>query len=220
MRLICSIFLCFICTTVYAGAWYPVHSSYGDCKIWIENSGPGTSWGCKDVECKNNLVEGQCTIEWDRGNGSYYRITSIYHQGKSSSNGKGTYINYQIDTGPFAYREYEVGEHLWVYEGDFKDGYRDGTGTITYIDGGKFEGQFSKDLISGKGTMIYPDSRNYTGEWLDNKKSGTGIMIYPSGESYSGSWLNDEKHGKGTTTLPDGSSYEAIWEHGRRIKIF
>ena len=40
-----------------------------------------------------------------------------------------------------------------VYEGDWKKGVRDGTGTMTYADGSK-----------------------YTGDWKANKKSGFGTL--------------------------------------------
>jgi hypothetical protein len=57
------------------------------------------------------------------------------------------------------------------YEGDFKDGLREGVGTYTYF---KEEGPQSK----------------YEGEWLQNKKHGIGKIIY--GENHKCKFIDDQ----------------------------
>ena len=36
-----------------------------------------------------------------------------------------------------------------MYEGDFKDGKRDGKGTLKYADGSSYEGEFKSNEMSG-----------------------------------------------------------------------
>ena len=41
-----------------------------------------------------------------------------------------------------------------VYEGDFKDGFKDGYGVIKFKNGGSYEGEWKEDKQHGKGTLI------------------------------------------------------------------
>ena len=79
------------------------------------------------------------------------------------------------------------------YEGDFKDGLREGVGTYTYF---KEEGPQNK----------------YEGEWLQNKKHGIGNV-------YSGSWKYGVKHGHGEFIFEKTKMKIAgEWENGKILK--
>ena len=41
------------------------------------------------------------------------------------------------------------------YEGQYKDGKRNGLGTLIYANGAKYEGQFKDDKRHGQGTFKY-----------------------------------------------------------------
>ena len=64
------------------------------------------------------------------------------------------------------------------YEGDFKDGLREGVGTYSYF---KEEGPQNK----------------YEGEWIQNKKHGIGKMVYGGIGEYFGRFENGKRHGEG-----------------------
>jgi clan AA aspartic protease (TIGR02281 family) len=55
------------------------------------------------------------------------------------------------------------------YDGDFRDGKRDGHGVYTWPSGGR-----------------------YQGEWRDNKRNGHGIFVTPTGDRYEGEWSGDK----------------------------
>ena len=82
------------------------------------------------------------------------------------------------------------------YEGDFKDGLREGVGTYTYF---KEEGPQSK----------------YEGEWLQNKKHGIGKMIYGGVGEYFGRFENGRRHGEGVFKYKKtGNVYSGSWKYG------
>jgi len=93
------------------------------------------------------------------------------------------------------------------YVGEFKDGKRDGQGTVTYpaphsSAGYKYIGQFKDGLQSGHGTVTYSAPHSfagyqYVGQFNDDEKSGLGTATYPNGDMYVGEFKDDMKHGQG-----------------------
>ena len=55
------------------------------------------------------------------------------------------------------------------YVGEYKDGKRNGEGTMTYADGSKYVGQWKDGMRNGQGTMTYADGRVEKGIWKDGK---------------------------------------------------
>jgi hypothetical protein len=53
------------------------------------------------------------------------------------------------------------------YEGEFKNGDKDGQGIYTWPprDGRRYEGEWRRDGMSGKGIMWLPDGRVFDGRW-------------------------------------------------------
>ena len=74
------------------------------------------------------------------------------------------------------------------YDGEFKDGQRNGCGTFTFSNGRRYIGQFKADRFSGKGTWILENGERYIGEFKDNQCSGKGTFIFANGSSKSGIW--------------------------------
>ena len=74
------------------------------------------------------------------------------------------------------------------YDGEFKDGQRNGCGTFTFSNGRRYIGQFEADQFSGKGTWILENGERYIGEFKNNKCSGKGTFIFTNGSSKSGIW--------------------------------
>ena len=66
----------------------------------------------------------------------------------------------------------------------------DGTGKMTYPDGGSYTGQWKGGLFEGKGTFIWENGTKYTGQWADDEYSGQGTMTYPDGKVEDGIWQN------------------------------
>ena len=102
-----------------------------------------------------------------------------------------------------------------TYEGDYKNGIREGKGRYTFVAGGWYKGDWANGLKHGEGTFRYPDKSKYTGEWKEGLKHGHGTYTYPNGDRYCGSWMNDKRHGPGTYLYAaDQTSFTGEWVNG------
>lgn len=67
-----------------------------------------------------------------------------------------------------------------IYVGGFAGGEKDGRGRFLWYAGrnagGKYEGEYKKGKRDGTGTETYPDGRVYLGEFKAGKKHGKGIV--------------------------------------------
>ena len=110
------------------------------------------------------------------------------------------------------------------YEGDFKDGLRDGVGTYTYFkeEGpqNKYEGEWQANKKHGIGKMIYGNVGEYFGRFENGKRHGEGVFRYnKSGNVYSGSWKYGVKNGHGEFIFNDTKMKIAgEWENGKMVK--
>jgi hypothetical protein len=95
-----------------------------------------------------------------------------------------------------------------VYVGDWKDGRKNGKGTMTYRNGDTYVGNWVNGNKEGQGTSTsHMGRRVYTGNWSNNQKNGEGTMTSRVGgehagvdvTTYKGIWVNDN--------LPTGEIY-------------
>ena len=107
------------------------------------------------------------------------------------------------------YLEYDSDNHK-IFEGEFKDGKRNGFG-IEYSDNHKiFEGYFQDDQRNGKGIEFYCfDShyKKYEGDFKEGKRNGFGVL-YDSNAGikiYEGNFKNDLENGDGKLFYANGS---------------
>ena len=103
------------------------------------------------------------------------------------------------DFNGYGIREFENG----LYKGQFKDGLRDGIGTLIN-EGGIYEGEFKEGKIEGYGIVYYNNEKDdkesqvkYEGQWKDDVINGYGIMYYKNGSIYNGYWIEGEGYGFG-----------------------
>merc|ERR1712098_257436 len=93
-----------------------------------------------------------------------------------------------------------------------------GNGTFMYPGGEVYEGEWKDGKRNGKGKMTYGQSSRriihevYEGDWEDGKRNGKGKMTYSkwpysSGEVYEGDWEDDKRNGKGKMTYSSGAVY-------------
>ena len=103
------------------------------------------------------------------------------------------------------------GEYIWKDKTSAEDE------TLKII--AKYSGNFKDGKKDGKGTMKYPNDDEYVGEWKDNNMHGTGTYIYKNGDVYSGSWVDNKKSGQGMYQFskPDNSKLVGTWENGEIV---
>ena len=103
------------------------------------------------------------------------------------------------DLGTRFYGKFEAGQPLdgWGsmlyangnrYDGEYRDGTRNGCGTFTFSNGRRYVGEFSNDLFSGRGVWMLENGDRYIGDFEFNKCNGEGMFIFVDGTSKSGIW--------------------------------
>lgn len=91
------------------------------------------------------------------------------------------------------------------------------SGVYTWVDGTKYDGQWKEGKREGVGTVIWPDGRRYDGEYKDGKMEGRGTFTWPDGSLYEGEYRAGRRHGFGTYTYRQGGGiYQGEWKCGNR----
>ena len=88
------------------------------------------------------------------------------------------------------------------YEGEWKDGKREGFGILIKKDIAKFIGKFVDDKVNGFGKVIYENGDEYIGYWKDSQAYGLGIYNKKNIISYQGWWKKDKQNGFGIEKWP------------------
>ena len=78
-----------------------------------------------------------------------------------------------------------------IFEGEYKNGLRNGEGTYYYSGGLKYEGQFVNGLREGKGTFYWEDDTRWKGTFKNNEMDGEGTF-YTKEESFPVVYKNGE----------------------------
>ena len=105
---------------------------------------------------------------------------------------------------------------LGIYEGEYINGKRDGTGTFTWTYDGEpedgqpvtYQGQWRDDEIGPNGTLTFANLGTYEGEFSKKARNGKGKFTWLNGDRYEGAWSNDQITGLGTFTAADGTVLE------------
>jgi len=101
-----------------------------------------------------------------------------------------------------------------VYDGDCKNGVREGKGKLTYASGNVYEGDWKADKYNGKGKFTFANGGVYEGELKNGLADGKGKLTYANGDAYEGDWKADKYHGKGKISFANGNSYEGELKDG------
>jgi hypothetical protein len=110
---------------------------------------------------------------------------------------------------------------IGLYEGELnEDGFANGPGKCTFINGGVYKGMWYANCMHGHGEMKYPNGDVYEGLWNSDNRHGEGTMKYADGNVYEGEWQNDVKHGTGIQRYSDGRVYNGLWKDGGEHPLF
>ena len=81
-----------------------------------------------------------------------------------------------------------------LYDGQWKNGNREGFGIYIWADGGVYDGLFSQNQIDIHGTMVWPNGNIYIGDFEQGTKSGYGTLYNSKGIIlYQGKWKYDQQ---------------------------
>jgi hypothetical protein len=101
-----------------------------------------------------------------------------------------------------------------VYEGEVKNGKRNGKGTFYYSWGALYCGEWKDDRKHGKGKFTTPDGLMYDGDWVDDMRHGKGEWFNSWFGTYYGEWEDDHITGEGTLIDLKGVSHSGKWDNG------
>jgi hypothetical protein len=103
-----------------------------------------------------------------------------------------------------------------VYQGQWDNDLRNGSGLEQYSNGDVYSGQWRQDQPNGFGQYTANSGARYEGSWIDGQRNGYGTSLSTAQIRYEGTWQQDLRHGFGKETRPDGSSYEGNWAQNLR----
>ena len=123
-----------------------------------------------------------------------------------------------------------------VYYGNYKDGKKNGVGSLLWeTDEKVYYGEFKDNIMNGEGILISKNGVYYYGEWKNGKSHGHGVSYGDDDEYinlptdspllksckrkkilYEGEWSDGQKHGKGYITSTEDMDYiyEGVWING------
>ncbi len=110
------------------------------------------------------------------------------------------------------------GEYLaksFKYQGEFKDGVRQGNGVYVWENGDRYAGEFANDLPNGRGQFTFANGDSYDGEVKSGVINGRGTYKYKSGNAFEGPFENGKPQGTGIYRFASGDRYEGEMEQGR-----
>ena len=102
------------------------------------------------------------------------------------------------------------------YVGEYKDGKRNGQGTITWSDGKNYVGEFKDGKFNGHGKLTWSDGKKYVGEFKDGEEDGQGTQTWLDGRKYVGEY-KDGKTWNGTGYDKNGN-IQVKFVNGEYIK--
>ena len=105
-----------------------------------------------------------------------------------------------------------------IYEGEIKNGKREGYGRYIMNDGNYYIGQFNNGLRQGKGADYFKNNTIMReGYFFKNMLEGTGKLYDKDGSYYIGQLSKSLQHGKGTDYYRNGKiKYEGDYVNGKR----
>jgi hypothetical protein len=104
------------------------------------------------------------------------------------------------------------GKYYWAngdwYEGEFKDGHRDGMGTQYFGCSGRYQGSFRNGTMDGTGTFYLANGNRYEGDVHNGAMDGIGTFYLAGGNRYEGTVHNGAVDGMGVLYFANGNRYE------------
>ncbi len=102
--------------------------------------------------------------------------------------------------------KYKNGEYESTYEGEYKNGIREGKGKFSHADGSVKTGTFVNGQLMGRGIAETEDGHRYEGEFINYRLHGKGKLEFANGTIFEGYFVSDAPY-TGKFTNYDGSAF-------------
>jgi hypothetical protein len=115
-----------------------------------------------------------------------------------------------------------IGTYVWdngnSYRGGWQNDRQHGFGVYEFVTTGEhFEGEFRNGRRNGPGVQAYRSGERYVGDFQNGKRGGLGTFYWPDGTYYVGEFQNDWSHGLGVRYFMDGRVERGRWADDRFI---
>jgi antitoxin component YwqK of YwqJK toxin-antitoxin module len=140
--------------------------------------------------------------EWVVCNSQGCKILDPYYSNGVTFKWEGSCINGKAD-GYGKLTKFKNGEYESTYEGEFKNGIREGKGKFAYKDESILECKFINGQAIGLGTYELKDGNKYYGEIVNYREHGKGTFYYANGSKFEGFFVSDNLY-TGKYTNYDG----------------
>ena len=98
--------------------------------------------------------------------------------------------------------KYKNGSYESTYEGEYRNGIREGKGKFTHREGDVLEGVFVNNQATGYGTRTSSNSAKYTGNFINYRQHGVGVYVSSKKIIYDGYFVSDRLY-TGKVTYPN-----------------
>lgn len=128
-----------------------------------------------------------------------------------------TIVQQENETNGFGSTQKAISVGESKYEGEWKEGKKEGVGRMWWHNGDRYLGDWKQDTKDGFGFMIWANGDNYEGDWKQDLRHGENAKYtYANGGTFVGTYINDERHGEGSYYWPDGDCFKGTWQSGGR----
>ena len=97
---------------------------------------------------------------------------------------EGSYNNYGLYHG-----NGKITNNEGTYDGEWKNGFFDGQGVFSWLNGNKYDGQWKNGIFDGQGVYTSANGDKYEGQWKDGKYQG--VYTSANGDKYEGQLKDD-----------------------------
>ena len=139
--------------------------------------------------------------EWIVCNNQGCKVLDPYYSDGVTMKWEGSCVNGKAN-GYGKLTKYKNGEYESTYEGEYKNGIREGKGKFTH-DGTICVGVFVDGQMTGYGTKIFDNGSKFEGELINYRQHGKGVRMYADGAKFEGFFVSDQIY-TGKYTNKDG----------------
>jgi antitoxin component YwqK of YwqJK toxin-antitoxin module len=105
------------------------------------------------------------------------------------------------------------------YEGQFRNGKRNGRGVQYYPDGTmRYNGDFKNDIRDGYGAYYFSNGDKVVGIFADNKPNGKATYYYADGDRFVGIYQNGQRNGAGNYYHRNGRKESGFYEDDEKVR--
>lgn len=152
--------------------------------------------------------------EWVVCNSQGCKIHDPYYSDGVTLKWEGSCINGKAD-GYGKLTKLKNGKYESTYEGEYKNGIREGKGKFTHVKGTIQEGIFIKGQMTGLGSQTFSNGDIYNGEFINYCMHGNGVYTFANGAKFDGFICNNNMY-TGKYTNNDGK--ESYYEKGAKVE--